>query len=91
MAFEIPFITPKTKQLPIAPYGGDIRPSVWGPHRMSRVLAQKSFMTVMLSVSVILCGLLAMALLALLVTRMGTQLYVADGSAFGCRVPVIGQ
>lgn len=77
----------RRSRLAIAPFGGDIRPPVMGPTQiqgqLARLAAARTFLTAIVTV-------LALVNLGFAIRTpgiMGTELFVSDGSAFGCHVP----
>lgn len=87
---NIPFFRRKKTGLAITPYGGGVRPAVMGPSaieaRLSRLAVIRTALT-----SAVAFFVLAIAITSLiLINRMDTRLYVADGTAFGCPVTELG-
>lgn len=89
---SIPFLgQSKSKTtIAVAPYGGGIRPAIVPPSvivaRLNRLAMLRTILTSFIAFVVIAC----LVIVFLLVQRMDTRLYVADGTAFGCEVREIG-
>lgn len=74
-------------RLAVPAFGGDVRSPVRGPGSIRASLARLSFVRSFLT-SICIVLSLAVALLAFLTpSAMDTQLFISDGSAFGCFVP----
>lgn len=73
-------------QLRLPAFGGDVRPPVIGPAGIKAQLVRLAFARTMLTTIIIV---LAVAILALAIRTpsvMATELFVADGTAFGCHL-----
>lgn len=70
----------------LTPYGGGIRPAVIGPVQIQKMLGRltlvRSTITAMILFLIIINGFYIYRLMS----EMDTQLYVADGTPFGCQL-----
>lgn len=77
----------RKKRIHLPAFGGDIRPPVHGPHTikggLGRLAFARTFLSAVIGVLVVVC----LGLIWRTPTIMGTELFVADGSALGCHVP----
>ena len=67
-------------------FGGDVRPPVLGPVSIKVRLARLATIRTLLSSIIIVVALANIALAVRTPGIMGTELFVADGSALGCHV-----
>lgn len=83
---NIPFLRKKKVGLSIAAYGGGVRPPVMGPSAIRGRLSRLALIRTILTSACAFTVLAIAATSLILISRMDTRLYVADGTAFGCTV-----
>ncbi len=74
-------------RLAVPAFGGDARPPVRGPGSIRSSLARLSFIRSFLTSVCIVLTLAVVVLAFLTPSALDTQLFISDGSAFGCFVP----
>lgn len=74
------------KRLAIEAFGGDIRPAVKGPGYIQKSLTRQSFIRTLITSFIIVVSLAILVLAIRAPGVMDTQLFISDGSAFGCFV-----
>lgn len=87
---KVPFMKPKKAGLAIAPYGGGVRPPVMGPSAIQARLSRLALVRTILTSAVAFLVIAIAVTSFILVSRMDTRLYVADGTPFGCPVTELG-
>ncbi len=70
----------------VEPFGGDIRPAVRGPGQIQASLVRLSVLRTILTTFIIVVALVVVGLAIRAPSIMDTQLFISDGSAFGCFV-----
>lgn len=75
------------RRLAVPAFGGDVRPPVLGPAHIKGRLARLAAIRVLLTSVIVVIALANVALALRTPGVMGTELFVADGSALGCHVP----
>lgn len=74
-------------KLDIPPFGGDVRPAVMGPTNIKGQLAFYAAIRTFLLTVIVVVAVAVLVLAWRTPSIMGTELFVADGSALGCHVP----
>lgn len=91
MGLALPFLGKKRRKLPIEPYGGGLMPAVVSPSVIRRMLERLSLIRTALTAAIGFIALINVIFVFVLIGRMDAQLYVADGTPFGCPVEELGQ
>lgn len=91
LPFRIPFLPQRGGGLRFPAFGGDIRPPVKGPGRIKSELARLAFIRTMLSAMILIIAIVCVVFAIRAPSVMDTDLFVADGSAFGCRLSPFAQ
>ena len=73
----------------IPAFGGEVRLPVTGPLGIQARLARTAALRIALTAIILVVALVNLALAARMPSVMGTELFVADGSALGCHVPSV--
>lgn len=76
----------KSNRIQIPAFGGDVRPSVLGPQKISAQLGRLAFLRTFLTSVISVVAVACLGLAIRTPSIMATELFVADGSALGCHV-----
>jgi hypothetical protein len=79
----------RRKRVAFPAFGGDVRPPILGPVGIKAQLARLATIRTLLSSIILVVALANIALALRTPGVMGTELFVADGSALGCHVASI--
>ena len=90
MALTLPLIGKRRRKPPIERYGGGLMPAVIGPSTIRRKLERLSLIRATLTAAIAFLTIANAVFVLVLVGRLDTQLYVADGTPFGCPVEELG-